>query len=332
MSSGKKYLAATAVVAATMACAPATALGVVSATVAGNDGAPVALSPAGGVTIANLHPTAAVHLDATDAKGYIWTVTDQTGAQVAETDFFCWHPEFTPNQDYPVTYRGNETYTLHIQMFSDDNCKVATSTANYPFAIAAGVTLGPSGANLLLGQTAQFDSAIPPNGSADYVYALNGVVQADGALAGATQPAFRDPTTGKVSVTPTAPGTYTIVGRASYDSVNFTPWSGPVTFRVFAPFALKQLTFPDARGPRYELRGTVAYGSGGRVTVAAAKGKKGRHFRRLGKAKMSSSGAFKVRFTMRKLGYYRLRFSYPGSGAVARGTTYEVVRIRRIIL
>ena len=47
----------------------------------------------------------------------------------------------------------------------------------------------------------------------------------------------------------------------------------------------------------------------GKVTVAVAKGKKGRRFRTLGKAKVSSKGVFKLRFRLTKTGYYRLRYA-----------------------
>ena len=60
------------------------------------------------------------------------------------------------------------------------------------------------------------------------------------------------------------------------------------------------------------------------MTVAAAKGKNGKRFRTLGKAKVNSKGVFKLRFTIRKRGTYRLRYSFAGSATVARGTIYEV--------
>ena len=73
-----------------------------------------------------------------------------------------------------------------------------------------------------------------------------------------------------------------------------------------APFDLSNIYFPDARGPSYQLRGTVREKAiaGSRVTVAAAKGKKGKRFRTLGKGKVNSQGVFKVRFRLSR-GTYR---------------------------
>src|ERR1700710_2331705 len=90
MNSRKKYLAVAVGAAAALACAPAAAFGAVSATISSDAGTPVALNPAAPPALTNMHPTAAVHLDAADAMSYIWTVTDPSGAQVAETDFYCW--------------------------------------------------------------------------------------------------------------------------------------------------------------------------------------------------------------------------------------------------
>jgi len=45
------------------------------------------------------------------------------------------------------------------------------------------------------------------------------------------------------------------------------------------------------------------------VTVAVAKGKKGKHFRTLGKPKVNSKGVITLRFRL-KLGTYRMRYSF----------------------
>ncbi len=69
--------------------------------------------------------------------------------------------------------------------------------------------------------------------------------------------------------------------------------------------------------------------AGGRVTISAAKGKKGGHYRTLGKPKVNSKGVFKQRFRLKKLGWYRIRYTYKGSATVAAGRITEVVKIRR---
>ena len=38
-----------------------------------------------------------------------------------------------------------------------------------------------------------------------------------------------------------------------------------------------------------------------------------------------------MRFTVRKLGWYRVRYSFKGNADVARGTSYAQVRFRRVI-
>ncbi len=63
--------------------------------------------------------------------------------------------------------------------------------------------------------------------------------------------------------------------------------------------------------------------AGSRVTVAVAKGKKGKKFRTLGKGKVNSQGVFKVRFRLAR-GTYRVRYSFSGNSVVAKGTAYEV--------
>ena len=49
----------------------------------------------------------------------------------------------------------------------------------------------------------------------------------------------------------------------------FTPWSAPITITMIAPFDLLATSFPDSRGPSYQLKGTVREKTmaGSRVTV-----------------------------------------------------------------
>jgi len=158
-------------------------------------------------------------------------------------------------------------------------------------------------------------------------------VQADGSLSSpALKDGFFNSTTGKVElIGAREPGTYTIVARAR-NGQYYSPWSTAANFNLIAPFDLSSRSFPDSRGPSYQVRATVGElsAAGGRVTVAAAKGKNGKRFRTLGKAKINSKGVFKLRFRLAR-GTYRMRYSFKGSSTVARGTVYETVRIRRII-
>jgi hypothetical protein len=58
------------------------------------------------------------------------------------------------------------------------------------------------------------------------------------------------------------------------------------------------------RGPSYQVRGVLGETTGGgkKITLAIAKGKNGKKFRTLGKAKVNSQGVFKLRFTVRNRG------------------------------
>ena len=112
----------------------------------------------------------------------------------------------------------------------------------------------------------------------------------------------------------------------------YSPWSAPVTLKLFV--AVRHVERHGRRRPRTELQAARhaarRVGAGGRVTVAIAKGKKGKRFRTMGKAKVNSKGIWTLRFTVRKYGYYRVRYSFAGTALVPRGAIYEVVRIRRI--
>ena len=94
--------------------------------------------------------------------------------------------------------------------------------------------------------------------------------------------------------------------------------------------ASRTLSFPRNRAPHFQLRGVVPNGSGGKVTVSQAFGKHGKHFRTLGRGKLSSKGVFKVSFTNRKVGWYRFRFSYKGSATVTKGVIYLSAKLHRL--
>ena len=145
---------------------------------------------------------------------------------------------------------------------------------------------------------------------------------ADGSLAALNvQDAFLDRATGQVQIIGARdPGTYTAVARAKIGDFA-TPWSAPVQLQLQQPFDILTGSFTDRRGPSYQLRTTMrdAVLRGSRVTVSLAKGKNGKRFRTIGKAKVNSKGQFKVRFTVRKLGWYRVRYSFKGKRASPAG-------------
>jgi hypothetical protein len=267
---------------------------------------------------------------------YSTTVVGPDGVAAAAPGM-CTRSSIIPEDTSFVNYRGNGTYKLTISLFSDNNCATARPAQVFSWTVNAGVAIGRPAAPLITRQansfstlTQQLDFAQNPGaGTYEVKYALGGVLAPDGSISGPVQDAFLNRTTGKVEVLQRTPGTYVMVARAKRGDY-FSPWSAPVTFRLVAPFDLSSTTFPDTRGPSYQVRGIVGETSaGGRVTISAAKGKKGKRFRTLGRAKVNSQGVFKLRFRLEKLGYYRLRFSYKGSATVAPGAVVEVVRILR---
>jgi hypothetical protein len=336
MKSGKKSLAALAATIVCVASAPAAAQAAITGAVTGDGGAPVGLTPGTALSIRNMDVQAFVHVDSGDAGSFKMNVTDQNGTGAA-TAGLCWPTSAINDDKSYVDYHGNMTYTLTLSLFTDKNCATPKSTVAYQWNVAASVGLGaPAGPLLTRASnssstiTQALDFAGNPGASTyEIKYALGGVPAPDGGISGPVKDAYVDSTTGKVQLFERTPGTYMMVARAKSGSY-YSPWSAPISVKLIAPFDLSSTTFPDSRGPSYQVRGIVGETSArGRVTVAAAKGSKGGHYRTLGKAKVSSKGVFKLRFRLKKLGVYRLRFSYKGSSTVARGTVVEKVRIRR---
>lgn len=326
--------------AAIVASVPATANAAVSATVTGDDGNPLALAPNVPASIRNMDVQATGHVDPADAGSYILRIIGPDGVAAA-TDSPCWDPRYTNENRRFVDYRGNGPYSFTISLFTDRNCATPKSTVAYGWNVGAFVQIAPPAptlftraANSFSTNMQQFNFAGNPGASTyEIKYAKGATVQADGSLSSpALKDGFLNRTTGKVElIGASEPGTYTIVSRAVKGQYG-TPWSPPVTFKLVAPFDIRSRTFPDSRGPSYQVRGIVGEPSAsGRVTVAVANGKKGKRFRTLGKAKINRKGVFKLRFRINKRGYYRMRYSFKGSTNVARGTVYEVIRIRRII-
>ena len=326
---------------AALGCAaltPATASAAITAQVTGDAGSPVALSAGGAaVAIRNMDVQALSHVDdAADARSFKTTVTDGAGVG-ASTPSPCWISRFSADDKRFVDYHGNGTYKLTLTTFSDNDCKSNAKQYTYLWTVGAGVGLGqPAGAfltrqpNSFSTITQAIDFAGNPGASSyEFKYALGGVVTADGSISGPVKDAFLDSTTGKVQMIERTPGSYVMVARARSGDY-YSPWSAPITIALVAPFDLSSTSFPDSIGPTYQVRGIVGETSaGGRVTVSAAKGRKGGRFRTLGRAKVNGKGVFKLRFRLRKLGVYRIRYSYKGSATVAAGRVTEVVRIRR---
>ncbi|HWK25118.1 MAG TPA: hypothetical protein VNS09_01055 [Solirubrobacter sp.] len=339
MKAGFK-LAATLAGAALTVAVPATAGAAVTATVTGDDGNPLPLTAGVPAPIRNMDVQATGHVDPADAGSYILHVTGPDGV-AASTDSPCWDPRYTNENRRFVDYRGNGAYTFTVSLFTDRNCATAKSNVTFGWNVGAFVSIAPPaatmftrGPNSFSTITQQFNFAGNPGAPRyEIKYAKGAAVLPDGSLSSpALKDGYLDPATGKVAISSSEPGTYTVVARAVKGQYG-TLWTPPVTFKLIAPFDISSRSFPDSRGPSYQVRGIVGEKTArGKVTVAIAKGKKGKKFRTLGKAKINSKGVFKLRFRVTKRGTYRLRYSFKGSANVARGTVYESIRIRRILI
>jgi hypothetical protein len=333
-----KRLGAAALTAASFACAPAAAHAAVTASLTDDAGNFAPLTPGAAAAIHNLSAQALVHVDKDATNGlFSAAVTDQNGSS-AGFGADC----YLAGDDAKlyVDYHGNMGYTLTVTTFppNDYSCTKPKATYTYQWAVGAVVAVAQPGGPLLerdstgalITQALGFAGA-PGAASYQVEYALNGVVQPDGSLGGPVQDGYIDSTTGKLQMLATKPGTYVVVARASSDNA-FTPWSAPAKVRILAPFAFVD-SFPDAIGPRYTIRGKLDEGSarGKRVTLAAAKGRHGKHFRTLGHGRIDKHGVFRIHATIRKRGVYVFRYTFGGSSTVARGKVLEAIKISRIL-
>lgn len=239
-----------------------------------------------------------------------------------------------------VRYQGNGAYTLFLKAAdSFDACRAAAEQSA-PFTINASTAVTPPDRQPLLtraaGSFASIDFAVPvslnPGADAyEFRYAPNATLGPDGGIAGEASSALVNTGTGTASVRFDRPGRYTLLVRAkSFRSDTPTAWSPRLDVTVVAPFDLSSTSFPDSRGPSYQLAGQIRETTAtGKVTISIAKGRKGRKFRRLGSAKIRRGGKFRLRFKLARRGTYTLRYAYRGSATVAKGTATEVITISR---
>ena len=319
---------------------PASAAAVPTVTVTGDAGNPIPLNAAAATGIRNMDVVADVTVPEADATFYTTQVLDQSGT-AASSASPCRRTEFGPTWKNFADYRGNGTYTVLVSYYgtTDSDCNGPARETRFQYAINAGIGVtGPPGRVLTRAPNSFATNAhalgvsLNPGASLYEVrYALAGVAGPDGAISGPSAETFVDRATGLASFRFDKPGRYLIVARAKTDDF-FTPWSAPVNVNAIAPFDIERVTFPDARGPSYKLRGQVRERvARGRVTISWARGRKGGKFHRIGRAKINSKGRFTKRFRLRKTGVYRLRYSYKGSSLVAGGRVTEAIRIRRRI-
>jgi hypothetical protein len=195
MKSGKQVLVAAAATMALVACAPATAFGVVAVNVTGDDGNQAPLSTAAPLGIRNMDVKTITHVDVADAAGYTTTVVGPDGPGAA-TAHGCEDAQFSPEDSNFITYRGNGLYKLTLSLFSDRNCTTAKGAPTaYSWTVNASVAIGQPAsplmtraANSFSTNTQQLDFNQNP-GAVIYEikYALGGVVGADGAISSAAR-------------------------------------------------------------------------------------------------------------------------------------------------
>jgi len=314
---------------------PATADAAISAKVTDDAGNPAPLAEGTPSSIRNMDVQIFVNTD--EGKGFSAKVIGPDGLPTG-IGVTCGLPG-SESARY-VDYHGNGLYTLTVTSYSD-SCTKPLRTATYTWTVAAGVQIAPPAPTLLTRQANSFSTitqqfnCVPNPGASGYEikYAKGAAVNPDGSLnSPAIKDGFFNTTTGKVElIGAREPGTYTIVARARAFG-NYTAWTPPVNFNLIAPFDISSRSFPDSRGPSYQVRATLgdAVAAGSRVTVAVAKGKKGKRFRTLGKPKINSKGQITLRFRLSR-GTYRMRYSFKGNSVMARGTIYETIRIKRVI-
>jgi hypothetical protein len=309
-------------------------------TVTGDDGNPLAINPAAPPTIRNMDVQAVTNVTASDGAYYKTQVIGPDNV-AASTQSSCLRTSITNSWTNYADYRGNGAYRVVVQTYSNSTCTAVTRTLTYPYAIAGSVAIAQP-QNFVLSRPANSFSlnthnlafALNPGATTYEVrYARNGVLAPDGSISGPSSEGFVDRTTGTVPMRFDAPGSWVIVARAKTDDF-YTPWSAAVRIQVKGPFDIQLVTFPDSRGPLYRLKGTVREraAAGRRVSVAIAKGRRGGKFRRIGRAKVRRNGTFSLRFRVPRTGRYRLRYTFKGSGVVARGTVVQGIVIRRRLI
>ncbi len=322
------------------AAAPAVA-GAATVSVTGDDGNPVGVPPGAPPTIRNMRPDVGVAFPPGDAR-YSLQVTNAAGA-AASSGLKCFRTTFlSPDR---VAYSGNGAYTATVSTYAadDTSCTKALTTEAFTFVIGASTSIAPPAGPHQLRAFGSFVTnplllAVNLNPGAtnhEVRFAKDARLAPDGSIVGGAGTAYVDASTGMARASFDGPGVYTFVARPTrYGSAGEVggPWSPPVTVVVRAPFDFKPgIDFTDSRGPSYRVRATLREASArGTVRISLARGTKGGKYRSLGTATISKTGTISKRFTARRTGKYRLRFTYRGSKTIAAGSGTIVIQVRRV--
>jgi hypothetical protein len=310
---------------------PASAAAGTFVSVTGDDGVPQQLT---GQTIRNMAPQLAFAPEA--SQSFSANVSGPGGPNAAQAVACGASPV-----SRPVTYQGNGVYSVTVTAYLTSNCSGASNTGTLTFRIGAGVALASDPNTPLLtrqpGEFATVTHRLPFTGNPgadtyDVLYSGNSAIAADGGLVGPSENASVDAATSTVPLRFAEPGRYTVVARARIQGAGATPWTSPLTLRVYAPFDFLSSSFPDSRGPSYRLSVRLREETArGRVRISVARNWSGRaRYRSLGRARIRN-GAFSKRFTLSSTGRYRIRYRFEGSATTAPGTVVEKVTIRRTV-
>ncbi|HEY4278125.1 MAG TPA: hypothetical protein VGM91_07905 [Conexibacter sp.] len=307
-------------------------------TVTAEDGSAIPLAAGQSPRVRTLAPV----LDIAQAPGaarYSAGVTDPTGSATAAAA--CEDParatRITP------AYRGNGTYTVSVTTFApDDLACTAPPVAppeSYQFAIAGGVVVQRRSPFVLRtpGSARVAPLSLPillaPGADRSEVrFRRGGTLRRDGSIRGRSNRGTVDSSTRTALVALPRPGDYTVVARALRGGIG-TPWSVPVRVHAVAPFDFRRFAYVDKTGPSFALQAAIREPSArGVVTVALARGATGGRFATIQRVRISRAATFVARFTAIRAGTYRLRFSYPGSKTVARGTIVSKLHVGTAIV
>ena len=297
--------------------------------VTGDDGVPQALT---GQTMRNMAPQIAIGRVAGEGS-YSAAVVGPKGQSAMVTGCS------DSTEPRTVLYEGNGLYTFTVTVYAGASCTGAQSPGTLTFNIQAGVSLAPDPNTPLLtrepDEFANVEHRLPIAGNLgadtyDVRYSTSSRLTPDGGLAGEPKSAFVDAATSTVPIRFSKPGRYTVVARARVFGGAATPWTAPLTLRVYAPFDFSSSSFPDARGPSYRLSVRLRERTArGRVRISVARRWTGpARYRSIGTVRIRGGG-FTKRFTLSQTGEWRIRYRFEGSATTAPGTVVEKVRIRR---
>jgi hypothetical protein len=298
-------------------------------------GAPVPVTP--GLVIRNMN--ASVGFVLSPGEGLIKAEITGPDGQPVATASNC--SSFVAPRS--VDYRGNGAYTIAVQSFlaNDFSCTKPVGAAVAAYFVNAFVRVAPPGGRQLIRAAGAFGArtidvpiALNPGAlSHEIRYKRAGRIGPDGAIVGAAKEGFEDRSRGVVPVRLDRPGRWVIVARAKgYSTAGggqfFTPWSPVGVIQGIAPFDIRSASFPDSRGPSYQLKAQLGEPSArGFVTVSIAPGKRGGRFRPLGRAKLGKNAVFFKRFSVPAPGNYRLRITRKKTATMAGGSITRPITI-----